>query len=65
MKKLKYNLKTEIKRAYKKTDQFKIETLIMELKKWQRREKISNNKIRLIQKKINKLAVNFSQRKGN
>lgn len=36
--------------------------MIETLKKWQRRERIANNKIRAIQNKINKLAIEISKK---
>lgn len=51
-----------IKKIYQTTDQYKIDLLIADLVRWQRKEKIANNKIRKIQKKINLLAIEFSKK---
>ncbi len=57
------NLKSAMRRAYRKTDKYALDTLLAEQSKWTRRETIARNKLALVRRKIDALASGLALEK--
>ena len=57
----KFSLKSEIRKAYKKTPMFALDQLLEQESYWRKKETIAKNKLLKVRKKINSLAVELAK----